>query len=456
MHFEEILILRHGAVAFGISTSYIGQILRVPDITALTLSPSEVRGLCAVGGDIVTVLDFNSLLGLPKCEGDGLKNRVITLISPLNSLSLLVEEVGVSLAITPDNIEYLDSREEAIVAIVHHGDELIQLVDLEYAVRCIQKVTVDVQNVNEKSSIKTKRVTQSNERYLVFKMGVAEYAILIDSLREILHANISITPIAGSNSEIQGMMLLREELVVVADLRRYSGVVPHVSDKNRIMIVERHGKTVGLIIDEIIDIHEFSQNDFDVIHESRENGQSFGIIKHGERLISLIGAELLDAILLRNEELIVTNEIAATDEKETPSVEVVVFQLGNEEYAFNIEEVAEIIDMTSVTPLANAPEMVDGVINIRGQIVTIGSLYKRLGISPPIDEDQKIIICHASKGRIGFFVNRVSDVMSIAREQMHDDEKEGGMFSHILHLDGGNRLVLLFNPDVSKLIKGVE
>jgi purine-binding chemotaxis protein CheW len=447
MLIEEILIVRHSGIAFGVPTSHIGQILRVPDITALALSPSQVCGLCAVGGDIVTVLDFNSLLGLPKCEGKSQKNRVITLISPLNDLSLGVD---------PDKIEYLDSRKEAIIAILHHDNELIQIVDLEYAVHCIHKVTVDTQSVNEKNATEIKRATQTNQRYLVFKMGVAEYAILIDNLREILHADIVVTPIAGANPEIQGVALLRDELIVIADLRRYSKVVAHISDKNRIMIVERHGKTLGLVIDEIVDIHEFAQTDFEVIHETRDNSQSFEIIKHGERLISLVGEELLDAILRRNEELIVTNEVVRTDSNSAQVVEVVVFQLGNEEYAFNIEEVAEIIDMTSVTPIVNAPKMVDGVINIRGQIVTIGSLYERLGITAPIGEDQKIIICHASKGRVGFFVNRVSDVMGITREQMHEDESESGMFSNVLHLDGGKRLVLLFKPDILKLIKGVE
>jgi len=456
MLIEEILIVRHGGIAFGISTSYIGQILRVPDITALVLSPPQVHGLCAVGGDIVTVLDFNLLLGLSACEGNSQKNRVVTLVSPLNTLSLLVDEVGVSLGISPDKIEYLDASEEAIIAIVHHGDELIQVVDLEYAIRCIHKVTVESQSVSEKVATDIKRVVQSHERYLVFKMGMAEYAILIDNLREILHTNIAITPIAGANPEIEGVMLLRNELIVVADLRRFSEVTPHISDKNRIMIVERQGKTLGLIIDEIVDIHEFSHSDFDTIHDRRDANQTFGIIKHGERLISLIGVELIDAILLQNEELIVTNEVVGTEEKKLQSMEVVIFRLGNEEYAFNIEEVAEIIDMTLVTPVVNAPEMVDGVINIRGQIVTIGSLYKRLGISPPVGEDQKIIICHTSQGRVGFFVNMVSDVMGIAHEQMHKDESEGETFSHILHLDEGRRLVLLLNPDISKLIKGVK
>ena len=456
MLIEEILIVRHGGVAFGLPTDYIGQILRVPDITALALSPSQVCGLCAVGGDIITVLDFNSLLGFPKAEGDSQKNRVITLVSPLNSLSLLVGEVGISLGIDPDKIEYFDPREEAIVAIVHHENELIQIVDLEYAIHRIHKVAVDVQGVSEKNRAEIKRVTQSNERYLIFKMGVAEYAVLIDNLREILHLNSVVTPIAGANPEIQGIMLLREELIVVADLRRYSGIEPRVSDKNRIIIVERHGKTLGLTIDEIVDIHEFSHADFDMIHERSDNSQSFEIIKHGERLISLIGEAFLDTILHRNEELIVTNEVVRVDDTKAQVIEIVVFQLGDTEYAFNIEEVAEIIDMTSVTPVINAPKMVDGVINIRGQIVTIGSLYKRLGITAPTSEDQKIIICHTSKGRVGFFVNRVSDVMGITREQMHEDESEEGMFSNVLHLDGGKRLVLLFKPDISKLIKGIQ
>jgi purine-binding chemotaxis protein CheW len=132
----------------------------------------------------------------------------------------------------------------------------------------------------------------------------------------------------------------------------------------------------------------------------------------------------------------------------------VIFKLGNEEYAFSIEEVAEIIDMTPVTPVANAAEMVDGIINIRGQIVTIGSLHKRLGISIPTHGDQKIIICHAPKGRIGFFVNTVSDVLSIDPTQMRDEESADGLFSKVIHLDEGKRLVLLFNRNISQLLKG--
>ena len=453
---EEILIIRHDEVLFGISTASIGQILRVPDITSLALSPHEVRGLCAVGGGIITVLDFNLLLGLSPCSGIDQANRVITLNEPLNALALLVDEVTVSLTIDQDKIEYLDVKDEAIIAIAHHEDALIQIVSLEYVIGIIRSVKVEAQAVVEKTNFETSNFVQTDEksRYLVFKMGAEEYALPIDELREILNADVSITPMAGSNDEIIGMMSLRDELIVVADLRLFYGFQPHICDKNRIMIVQMENKTLGLMIDEIVDIHEFSKADLDSLGGGNDDNRIAGVIRNGEKLISLISNGAIHSLLERNNDIVVSNEISKIDENAVEMIEVVIFKLGNEEYAFSIEEVAEIIDMTPITPVANAADMVDGIINIRGQIVTIGSLNKRLGITEAAHGDQKIIICHAQKGRIGFFVNTVSDVLSVDPAQMREEENSDGLFSNVIHLDEGKRLVLLFKRDISQLLKG--
>jgi len=453
MFFEEVLIFRHGEIAFGVPTSFIGQILRVPDITPLALSSGEVRGLCALGGNIATAIDINLLLGFPSCPGNEPKNRVITLNAPWNALCLLVDEVSVSVTVDPKKIEYLETNKEIIAAILHHENELIQVIDLDYAIKRVQKVSVNPRNVSDKTIVlKHTMLSNEHERYLVFKMGGAQYALLIDNLREILNADVPITTIAGANPEIKGMMSLREELIVVADLRLYYHYQPILGDKNRIMIVQHQGRTLGLVIDEIVDIHEFSQSDIDSSGDN--SNQIAGVIQFEDHLISLIDEELIESIMSRNEEIIVNSEVIVTDTTQEASIEVVIFQLGSEEYAFEIEEVAEIIDRTPVTPVADSHEMIDGIINIRGQIVTIGSLHKRLGIEPSHREDQKIIICHAQGSRIGFFVNYVSDVMAISHEHMRKDEGEEGIFSHVLHLNDGKRLVMLFHPNVSKLIRG--
>lgn len=250
------------------------------------------------------------------------------------------------------------------------------------------------------------------------------------------------------------MMSLREELVVIADLRHFYGFQPKPGEKNRIMIVQMHNKTLGLMIDEIVDIHEFSKADVDSLGTSNDDKRIAGVIHNGDKLISLVSNSAIESLLERNNDIVVSNDVAAVSENAVEMVEVVIFKLGNEEYAFSIEEVAEIIDMTPVTPVANAAEMVDGIINIRGQIVTIGSLHKRLGIKVPTYGDQKIIICHAPKGRIGFFVNTVSDVLSVDPAQMRDEESADGLFSKVIHLEEGKRLVLLFNRNISQLLEG--
>ncbi len=457
MQIEEILIVKYRGVSFGISTSLIGQILRVPEITSLALSPDQVRGLCAVSGSIVTVLDFNLLLGLEACSADRQENRVITLGGEWGALALLVDEVSISLALEHEKVEYLQEHDEAICAIYHHGETLIQIVDLAFLIGSVIPVKIQAQSISEKNvndhAVGAK--TEEFDRYLVLKMGNEKYGMSIEYLREILSANITITPIAGSHDEIEGMMSLREELMIVADLRRYFGYEPTRSDKNRIVIAQRHGKTIGLMIDEIIDIREFSEKEIDHQSCGGDEPHISGIIRDGENLISLIGTDTIDRIFARNAEIIVENSSISSHEESNQAMEVVIFHLGNEEFAFNIEEVAEIIDTVSVTPVAESPELVEGVINIRGQIVTIGSLYRRLGIESCAHGDQKIIICHAPQGRIGFFVNSVSDVMGVNADQIRPEDDAEGLFSSVLHFDEGKRLVMLFNPDVVKLLKGV-
>ena len=456
MIIDEILIVKHNDISFGIPTVYVGQILRVPDVTPVTMAPVQVRGLSAVGGTVTTVLDFNALLGLPKCDAQHQKNRVITLEEPFGSLCLLVDEVSVSIAVDQALVEYLDDAADSIAAIVRHNDVLIQVVDLEYTIGTIHKTTASPRKIIDKHSHVDEPIAGHEEtmRYLVFKMGSEEYAMLIDNLREILTASAPLTTIAGANHEVLGMMSLRDELIVVVDLRLHYAYEPHNSEKSRIMIVERNNKTLGLMVDEIVDIFEFGKSCIEVHSTIDSINQIEGIIQYEERLISLIGNGLCDLVMVTNEEFIVANDVVRDELASADALcEVVVFKLGNEEYAFPIEEVAEIIDMTDITPVINVPEMVDGIINIRGQIVTIGSLHKRLGIPNTDMDNQKILICHAPSGRIGFFVNSVSDVLGIQKNQIMQNEDGDGMFSDVLHLDDGKRLVLLFAPDVSKLMQ---
>lgn len=64
MPIDEILIIKHDDISYGIPTRNIEQIQHIPELTPLALSPEEIKGLSAVGGNIRTVMDTNLLLGM--------------------------------------------------------------------------------------------------------------------------------------------------------------------------------------------------------------------------------------------------------------------------------------------------------------------------------------------------------------------------------------------------------
>ncbi|MDX1295712.1 MAG: chemotaxis protein CheW, partial [Sulfurimonadaceae bacterium] len=256
MQIEEILIIRHDDIRYGIRTDDIEQILRVPDITPLALSPDEVQGLCAVGGNITTVMDINMLLGLEPVDGSQPNSRLLTLSGTHTHIGLLVSMVVDTVDIDSELIETISEPDDAVVAIYNDKDQIVQILDLG---RLFDGVGMRTFGAKEVKDGTTKGVDESavqsgsNERFLLFRMANERYAVQIDSLREIIGLHSEMTEIANSKAEIRGMISLREELLVVADLRTYYGFDAVDSDKNRILVMHNSdGKKIGLVIDEII------------------------------------------------------------------------------------------------------------------------------------------------------------------------------------------------------------
>jgi len=111
--------------------------------------------------------------------------------------------------------------------------------------------------------------------------------------------------------------------------------------------------------------------------------------------------------------------------------------------------VDEIIDVVATTNVAFTDESIDGIINIRGQIVTTVSLFSKLGIPATVSDESKIIICNISGNRIGFVVDSVSDILNVKAQEIKEEGDE--YFESILYLENGNRLVL--SMDIEKIIK---
>ena len=99
--------------------------------------------------------------------------------------------------------------------------------------------------------------------------------------------------------------------------------------------------------------------------------------------------------------------------------EFLTFRLGSEEYGIDILKVQEIRGYDHVTKIANTPEFIKGVINLRGTIVPIVDMRLKLKLgNADYNEFTVVIILNVSKRVVGMVVDSVSDVIMLAPDQI--------------------------------------
>lgn len=95
-------------------------------------------------------------------------------------------------------------------------------------------------------------------------------------------------------------------------------------------------------------------------------------------------------------------------------LQLVSFHIGDEEFAVDILNIQGINRMVEVTKVPNAPDYVEGIINLRGKVIPIIDLRKRMGLpEKPYDKDTRFIVVEISNKVIGFIVDSVNEVLRI-------------------------------------------
>lgn len=138
--------------------------------------------------------------------------------------------------------------------------------------------------------------------------------------------------------------------------------------------------------------------------------------------------------------------------------EFLTFTLGNEEYGIDILKVQEIRGYDTVTHIANAPEFIKGVINLRGVIVPIVDMRIKFRVGEPTYNDFTVVIIMNVLGRvIGMVVDGVSDVVALSPEQIKPAPEMGAALNtdYITGLGTVNEQMLIL-VDIEKLMSSEE
>jgi purine-binding chemotaxis protein CheW len=134
-------------------------------------------------------------------------------------------------------------------------------------------------------------------------------------------------------------------------------------------------------------------------------------------------------------------------------LQIVNFTVDDVNYGVPVDQVREVRDMQAVTRVPGAPEYVEGVTNLRGQIITVIDLRKRLGIADGNNSSEKIMIIDLEKSAVGVVVDTVTEVTTIKETDIQRNlEVTAQLGDFILGVGKqSDRLSLIL--DISKIVK---
>ena len=152
------------------------------------------------------------------------------------------------------------------------------------------------------------------------------------------------------------------------------------------------------------------------------------------------------------------NQTVQSAKANDPVVQWVTFRLDDEVYGINVMQVQEVLRVSEIAPVPGAPEYVLGIINLRGNVVTVIDTRERLGLSgKEVDDATRIVIIEADKQVVGILVDSVAEVVDLRMSEVESAPNVGNDESskYIQGVATHNKELLIL-VDLNKLLTDEE
>jgi len=424
-----------GQENFGIDIMNVQEIIRIPPITMVPQSPAYVEGIANLRGEILPVLDARIKFGMEKGER-GVSSRVIVVDVEGKKVGLIVDAVSEVLRVetsrieaTPAMVSGIDTNAIDGVVKVNDGKKLIMILEARNLCH------IESGAPQEKGSLKTlrgntKSGTKQNleEVQLVsFYLGNEEFALEIENVREIIRYP-EIVKVPNMPEYIKGVIALRDNLMPIIDMRiKLNTGSAELTDSTRVVVVDVNNTSVGLVVDRVYEVTRIPKDTIfappqTLTGDSGDRLKGIARVDEGKRIIMLLDPqdiitqeELADIGTLENRE----DSVREADSgflNELDEEQMVVFKLADEQYGVRVTQVQEINRLSKITKVPRAPHFVEGVINLRGDVIPVIDLRKRFELEyKDYNQFTRVIVSDINNKKIGIIVDEVLEVLRISR-----------------------------------------
>jgi purine-binding chemotaxis protein CheW len=467
-----------GNEVFAVDMAPVQEIIRVPEVVQVPLSPAALDGLANLRGKVLPIISLRRLFNFAEQEHDDATRAVVVDVG--QPLGFVVDRVASVVGVEPNQIEDVGSirstvNTELLSGLIKDvgGNAMIMVLDFE---KLVQREFADIAAIAKTGGIAGampvesahEEDEESDELQLVsFEVAGQEYAIAIEDVQEIVQVPESIIHVPHSDVHVMGVMTLRNRLLPLVSLSRMFALPERpLDEKSRIVVLALGSASVGIAVDGVSEVLRVNKALVDAMPTILSREEDLADISEicrlegGKRMVSIITArslfdhsairEALDTVKDNGQEAgSVAGEL---DEDMDDDEQVVVFRLGKEEFGVPIASVQEIVRVPDeLIHVPKAPSFVEGVINLRGVVLPVIDLRLRLGLPRGERSDrQRIMVFLLAGVRTGFIVDQVAEVFKIPNAAIEPSPKfsseQGRLLSRMANLERQKRMVQLVDP----------
>jgi chemotaxis signal transduction protein len=292
--------------------------------------------------------------------------------------------------------------------------------------------------------------------------------------------NVANHSLDAAGRESLGKDITASIKAIVAALHTFQGQVEgNIREDQRIIVVDSNGLQLGLVVDHVNEVLSVQEDTIepppDIAHNGGVTLSGIAKLNDGSRLILLLATgNLLDQKVLStiagktgdedaSEE---ATDVENKDDKKENGVnrddlQLVTFLLGEEEYGIPIARIQEIDRLAKITQTPKAPKFVEGVTNLRGEVIPVLSTRTLFALEPKAADDHtRVIIVDLGGSKTGLVVDSVKQVLSIPQSNIAppppsiSSGADGQFISGIGKVEDGKRMIVLL--DVGRVLTRVE
>jgi purine-binding chemotaxis protein CheW len=458
---------------YALRAQEVAEVIRVPPVARVPQSPAALLGIGNLRGSVLPVVSLRGLLGMPAgALGPNARAIVLDVGAPV---ALVVDSVNALVTVAPHGVETRQAEfggepGERVTGAFHTGVDrrVAKIIDIKALLEAAFAQRTQPERQSRRMTVASSDHVNANaekaEMLVTFEVAGQEFALALDAVQEILSAPPTLTAVPRAEALVLGVTTLRETLLPLLSLRGLLGFPPAAaaSVRQKVVVMKVAGAQIGLVTDRARAIVAAAPDMVEPIPPvlaARVGGEArIRAIYRGKsgRLISILAPEQL----FRED---VMQRLSASRESQAPQTaqmaqaqqgerNFLIFRLGDDEFGLPIETVDEVAQVPAkITRVPKAPEFLEGVVNLRGDILPVIDQRRRFDM-PGLAQSQgrRLVVVRAERHRAGLIVDSVSDVLRIAADAIEPPpnltEQTARLVRGVINLEKSGRIVLLLDP----------